>query len=88
MPKIGVNEQIFFDLVEKQYDYETLEKELSYAKAELDELPSETEKEKRTIKIELNDTNRPDLWSTAGLARLLRIHRTGRTTARFYVHKV
>ena len=84
MPKIGVNEQIFFDLVEKQYDYETLEKELSYAKAELDELPSETEKEKRTIKIELNDTNRPDLWSTAGLARLLRIHRTGRTTATSY----
>lgn len=84
MPKIEVNEKLFFDLVETQYDYATLEKELSYAKAELDEIPTEAEKEKRTIKIELNDTNRPDLWSTAGLARLLRIHRTSRMTSTTY----
>ncbi|MCX8013620.1 MAG: phenylalanine--tRNA ligase subunit beta, partial [Rectinema sp.] len=32
----------------------------------------------RVIKIELNDTNRPDLWTTAGLARQLFIYRTGK----------
>ncbi|MEL3908199.1 MAG: phenylalanine--tRNA ligase subunit beta [Treponemataceae bacterium] len=84
MPKIEVNENIFFDLVEERYDYERLEKELAFAKAELDELPDENETENRIIKIELNDTNRPDLWSTAGLARLLRVHRTGRMNTMSY----
>ena len=76
MPKIDVNEQLFFKLLGKQYDYSPeFEHLLSSAKAELDEAPSAaTPKSERIIKIELNDTNRPDLWSTAGLARLLRMH--------------
>lgn len=76
MPKIEVNEQLFFTLLEEKYDYETLEKKLTYAKAELDEKPDTTQPEnERIIKIELNDTNRPDLWSTNGVARQLRLHR-------------
>lgn len=76
MPKIEVNEQLFFNLLEEKYDYETLEKKLTYAKAELDEKPDTTQPEnERVIKIELNDTNRPDLWSTNGVARQLRLHR-------------
>lgn len=75
MPKIEVNESLFFDMLGKHYDYETLEEILTSAKAELDEKPDPALPEKdRVIKIELNDTNRPDLWSTAGLARLLRVH--------------
>ena len=79
MPKIDVNEQLFFSLLGKEYDYSpTFEHLLSSAKAELDEAPSaEMPKLERIIKIELNDTNRPDLWSTAGLARLLRMHTGG-----------
>ena len=79
MPKIDVNEQLFFSLLGKEYDYSpTFEHLLSSAKAELDEEPSdEMPKPERIIKIELNDTNRPDLWSTAGLARLLRMHTGG-----------
>lgn len=79
MPKIDVNEQLFFSLLGKEYDYSpTFEHLLSSAKAELDEAPSaEMPKPERIIKIELNDTNRPDLWSTAGLARLLRMHTGG-----------
>ena len=79
MPKIDVNEQLFFKLLGKQYDYSPeFEHLLSSAKAELDEAPSAaTPKSERIIKIELNDTNRPDLWSTAGLARLLRMHTGG-----------
>ncbi|HKL85153.1 MAG TPA: phenylalanine--tRNA ligase subunit beta, partial [Treponemataceae bacterium] len=75
MPKIEVNEKLFFSLLGKTYDYKTLEERLTCGKAELDEMPdSSLPLEERTIKIELNDTNRPDLWSTAGIARQLRLH--------------
>ncbi len=75
MPKIEVNEKLFFNLLGKKYDWDTFEKKLTSAKAELDEKPDASAKpEERTIKIELNDTNRPDLWSTGGVARCLREH--------------
>lgn len=75
MPKIEVNEKLFFKMVGKTYDYDTLEKKLTCGKAELDEKPDMSQPEdQRVIKIELNDTNRPDLWSTNGVARQLRIH--------------
>ncbi|MBQ9539251.1 MAG: phenylalanine--tRNA ligase subunit beta [Treponema sp.] len=75
MPKIEVNEKLFFHLLGKKYDWDTFEKKLTFAKAELDEKPDMADPEdKRVIKIELNDTNRPDLWSTGGLARCLREH--------------
>ncbi|MDE6719334.1 MAG: phenylalanine--tRNA ligase subunit beta, partial [Treponemataceae bacterium] len=68
MPKIEVNEKLFFEAVGRRYDYAALEDVLPCAKAELDERPDETLPEnERTIKIELNDTNRPDLWSTNGV---------------------
>lgn len=80
MPKIEVNELLFFKLLEKKYNYDDLEKVLTYAKAELDEKPDTSKPEsERVIKIELNDTNRPDLWSTNGVARQLRLHRGGKT---------
>lgn len=78
MPKIEVNEKLFFKLLGKTYDYHTLEDRLTCAKAELDEQPDASLPESdRIIKIELNDTNRPDLWSTAGIARQLRLHYQG-----------
>lgn len=81
MPKIEVNEKLFFDMVGQKYDYDTLEKKLTCAKAELDEKPDETLPEnERVIKIELNDTNRPDLWSTNGVARLLREYNGAKRT--------
>jgi phenylalanyl-tRNA synthetase beta chain len=75
MPKIEVNENLFFNLLGKKYDYDTLERKLTCAKAELDEKPDMTKPAgERVIKIELNDTNRPDLWSANGVARQLRLH--------------
>ena len=75
MPKIEVNEKLFWNLLGNKYDWDTFEKKLTFAKAELDEKPDESEAEdKRVIKIELNDTNRPDLWSTGGVTRCLREH--------------
>lgn len=80
MPKVEVNENLFFNLVGKKYNCDELfEKKLTHAKAELDEKPDETQPEdKRVIKIELNDTNRPDLWSTGGIARCLREYEGGK----------
>jgi phenylalanyl-tRNA synthetase beta chain len=79
MPKIEVNENLFFSLVGRRYDAVGLEAILPGAKAELDDWQSEQNcpAGERVIKIELNDTNRPDLWSTAGLARALRVRATG-----------
>jgi len=79
MPKIEVNENLFFSLLGRRCDAAELERIFPAAKAELDgwdpsEGPAgEAGGDKRTIKIELNDTNRPDLWSTAGVARQLRL---------------
>ena len=79
MPKIEVNEKLFFQMVGQKYDYDTLEKRLTCGKAELDEKPDMSQSEdQRVIKIELNDTNRPDLWSTNGVARQLRVHGGGK----------
>ncbi|MDR3311769.1 MAG: phenylalanine--tRNA ligase subunit beta [Spirochaetaceae bacterium] len=81
MPKIEVNEARFFHLLGERCSYTELAGRLSCGKAELDEAPDESVlPDERVIKIELNDTNRPDLWSTAGIARQLRLHRTGRQT--------
>lgn len=78
MPKIEVNEKLFFSLLGETWDYATLEDRLTCGKAELDEKPDASlAPDARTIKIELNDTNRPDLWSTAGIARQLRLHAQG-----------
>ena len=75
MPKIEVNEKLFFKQIGKKYDYDELERKLTCGKAELDEKPDVSLPEnQRTIKIELNDTNRPDLWSTNGVARQIRLH--------------
>ncbi len=80
MPKIDVNEKLFFTLLGKKFDYETFEEKLTCAKAELDEKPDNSlPEDERIIKIELNDTNRPDLWSTAGLARQMRTHEGGKS---------
>ena len=81
MPKIEVNETLFLNLLGKKYDYDMLEDRLTCGKAELDEKPDASlPEDQRVIKIELNDTNRPDLWSTAGVARQLRIHGGGKAS--------
>ncbi|MDR2192931.1 MAG: phenylalanine--tRNA ligase subunit beta [Treponema sp.] len=76
MPKIEVNEELFWSLAGRRWDNrDEFEDALTCAKAELDE---ESDKslpvDERALKIELNDTNRPDLWGTAGCARQLRIY--------------
>ncbi|AEF85358.1 phenylalanyl-tRNA synthetase, beta subunit [Treponema primitia ZAS-2] len=86
MPKIEVNEDVFYSLAGRRWDTRdagearaSLEDALTCAKAELDEDSDKSlPQTERTLKIELNDTNRPDLWATAGCARQLRIHNGGK----------
>ncbi|GHV84644.1 phenylalanine--tRNA ligase beta subunit [Spirochaetia bacterium] len=88
MPKIEVNEEAFYTLAgcpggkSIWKTREAFEEALSCAKAELDE-DSDTSlpPAERVLKIELNDTNRPDLWGTAGCARQLRVYNGGAAAA-------
>ncbi|MCF7953531.1 MAG: phenylalanine--tRNA ligase subunit beta [Spirochaetales bacterium] len=73
MPKIEAAADSFFEFLGKSYSEEELETVFPVAKAELDGW----DRDEGIIKIELNDTNRPDLWSTAGLARQLRTYKGG-----------
>ncbi|MDR0708392.1 MAG: phenylalanine--tRNA ligase subunit beta, partial [Treponema sp.] len=76
MPKIEVNEELFCSLAGRRWNNRAeFEEDLTCAKAELDEDSDKSlSADERTLKIELNDTNRPDLWGTAGCARQLRIY--------------
>lgn len=74
MPKIEVYQDALFGFAGKRYNNQELEEILVAAKAELDEPVNE----EGIVKIELNDTNRPDLWSSAGLGRQLRVYAGGK----------
>ena len=69
MPIITVNKPDFERLAGQAYSLESLSAALETAKAEIDA------EEGDTLRIQLKDTNRPDLWSAEGLARLLKSHR-------------
>ncbi len=72
MPKIETTRSLFFSLLEQPpSSTNELAQALTVAKAELDHYAEDSS----VIKFELNDTNRPDLWSAAGLARQLNSYR-------------
>jgi phenylalanyl-tRNA synthetase beta chain len=72
MPKIEVSRKDLFTLAGLiEISDRELEKRLAFLKAELDFADGDQ------LKIELNDTNRPDLWCVEGIARGLRCLRTG-----------
>ena len=68
MPKFETTEKMLWNMLGREYSDSELEEVFPRAKAELDE----HDKTNHVVKIELNDTNRPDLWSVMGLARLLK----------------
>jgi phenylalanyl-tRNA synthetase beta chain len=74
MPKIDVNERLFFQALGRRFTRMELDLLFTAAKAEVDEWQEGS----GTIRVELNDTNRPDLWSTMGLARQLSVFLTGK----------
>ena len=68
MPKIETTGKLFYSLLGRTLQDSELEEIFPVAKAELDGHEGDL------LKIELNDTNRPDLWSAAGIARLLKAY--------------
>lgn len=73
MPKIDAPENLFYSLLGKEVSDQDLIDIFPVAKAELDG----HDLENHVLKIELNDTNRPDLWSPAGVARALNTYESG-----------
>jgi phenylalanyl-tRNA synthetase beta chain len=71
MPKIEVKQNAFFRLANMKPTAAELVELLPVLKSEVDGVEGDT------LKLEFNDTNRPDLWSTAGAARGLRCYYQG-----------
>jgi phenylalanyl-tRNA synthetase beta chain len=70
MPTISVIKQDLERLAGKTYELPELERALEYAKAEV-------KVEGDELRVQLKDTNRPDLWCTEGLGRALKGYREG-----------
>ena len=70
MPTITVNLKDMYGLIGKPLDRDEFERLLALAKAEFKDHDPETGE----ARIELNDTNRPDLWCAEGIARQIRSH--------------
>lgn len=71
MPTIQTTQREIEGLLGRKVDPDSLIRDLLWAKGELKSW-GEAEDDDREIKIELNDTNRPDTWTPEGIARQLR----------------
>jgi len=83
MPTIDIKKHDLDSLIGQKLALSALEKHLMLAKAELKEYNSATD----DLKVELSDSNRPDLWSVEGIARQIRIALSGKPeTYPFFNH--
>ncbi|MDH4229401.1 MAG: phenylalanine--tRNA ligase subunit beta [Nitrospirota bacterium] len=74
MPTVTVHRDDVEKLLGQPFDADVFESLLELVKGELDDVDAATGE----IRVELNDTNRPDLWCVEGICRQLRIHREQR----------
>ncbi len=74
MPTIDIKKKDLDTLIGRKLTVAALEKHLMLAKAELKEYNAETD----DLKVELSDSNRPDLWCAEGVARQIRMALTGK----------
>jgi len=74
VPTIDIKKKDLDALIGRKLSIEALEKHLMLAKAELKEHNAATD----DLKVELSDSNRPDLWSAEGVARQIRSMLTGK----------
>ncbi len=77
MPTIEVSYKDMCRLLEQKVPIDKLEELLLYAKVEIDGI--EEKNGDKIFKLDVKDTNRPDLWSAEGIAREIksRLKRTG-----------
>jgi phenylalanyl-tRNA synthetase beta chain len=74
MPTITVHKTDVEALLGEPFSADAFEDQLALVKGELDDFDPETGE----IRVELNDTNRPDLWCIEGITRQIAIHRDGK----------
>ncbi len=74
MPTIDIKKKDLDSLIGRKLPIAALEKRLMLAKAELKEYNAATD----DLKVELSDSNRPDLWSAEGIARQIRMAFSGK----------
>ncbi len=74
MPTIDIKKKDLDRLIGRKLSISALERHLMLAKAELKEYDAATD----GLKVELSDSNRPDLWSSEGIARQIRTALSGR----------
>ncbi|HKZ45378.1 MAG TPA: phenylalanine--tRNA ligase subunit beta, partial [archaeon] len=72
MPKLDVSYSDLCSLIGKNVPVEELKDAILFAKGEIDAVENDL------LKVDLKDSNRPDLWSTEGIARELQ----GRLTSK------
>jgi phenylalanyl-tRNA synthetase beta chain len=77
MPTIDIKKKDLDRLIGRKLALPVLERKLMLAKAELKEYIAATD----DMKVELSDSNRPDLWSAEGIARQIRIALSGKAEA-------
>jgi phenylalanyl-tRNA synthetase beta chain len=83
VPTIDIKKRDLDSLIGRKLPLDVLEKKLMLAKAELKEYLAETD----DLKVELSDSNRPDLWSAEGVARQIRMALSGKPeTYPFFDH--
>jgi phenylalanyl-tRNA synthetase beta chain len=73
VPTITVHKEDLETLLGEPFTPEGFEAQLELVKGELDDFDPSTGE----VRVELNDTNRPDLWCVEGIARQIRAHRGG-----------
>ena len=66
MPTIDISRKDLERLVGKKFSQKELEEALMFVKGEIDSAQGDS------IKVDVKETNRPDLWSTEGIAREIR----------------
>ncbi|MBI3606060.1 MAG: phenylalanine--tRNA ligase subunit beta [Nitrospirae bacterium] len=83
MPTILIKKMDLETLIEKKITIEEMESYLPWVKGEFKGFDPKSDE----LKIELNDSNRPDLWCTEGIARQIRLKtKTLRPKYPFYRH--
>jgi len=68
MPKIEVSGRDLEGLLDREFSLEELESVLLFAKCELDGVDGDN------LKLDIKDSNRPDLWSAEGVSREVKLH--------------
>ncbi len=81
MPTIEVSHEDLCNLIGKKFTIEEIKDAILYAKGEIDEVDG------NLLKVDIKDTNRPDLWSAEGIAREIKGRYTTKGCPRYTVKK-